>query len=153
MPSGRSSARTPILLALAAVLLVGAGAFLFIRSRTDSAPSATERAERQRSCAPLLVFASSLDDVTISLSAPSATIAPRAVEELLVKAGGAEALVDTAPAKARNDVRDLVGSLRASPTDPATLRSAEFDRARQRLRGYLADPASGCQAGAASGDG
>jgi len=153
MPSGRGGARTPILLALAAVLIVGGGAFLFSRSRTNDAPSATERAERQRSCAPLLAFASSLDEVTISLSAPTATIAPDAVDKLLAKAGGAEALADSAPAKARDDVRGLVGSLRAAPADSAAVRSPDFDRMRQRLGGYLADPANGCQAGAGSGDG
>jgi len=152
MPSGRGGARTPILLALAAVLIIG-GAFLFNRSRTNDAPSATQLAERQRSCAPLLGFASLLDEATITWSAPSATIGPEAVDELLAKAGGAGVLVDSAPGKARGDVSDLVAALRAAPADPAALRSPAFDDARQRLNSYLVDPSSGCQAGTESGSG
>ena len=152
MPSGRGGARTPVLVA-AAVLIVGGGAFLFNRSRTNDAPSATELAERQRSCAPLLVFASALDEVAISLSAPSATIAPGAVDELLAKAGGAGVLIDSAPAKARGDVSDLVAALRAAPADPAAVRSPAFGDAQQRLSSYLVDPSSGCQTGAESGNG
>ncbi|MEO5678161.1 MAG: hypothetical protein ABIS47_00670 [Acidimicrobiales bacterium] len=132
------------------VVVLGVGALALLRSRDSGVPTGQERVERQQACAPLLTFSSLLGDLVPTVPNPS----PSSADDLFAKVGRApEALIAAAPDKVRDDVRTLVGGLRAQPGDAAALRSPDFTLARERLAQYVGSPASGCQPGSGSGDG
>ena len=147
----RTRGRTKALVLLIVVLAVAGGIVVYAaRSRDDGSPSAEEVARRQPSCDRLRSFSALLEDVTSS--APTASA--QAASDALAKMGSeVDGLVESTPSTVRNDVRTLVGALRAAPADPASTRSPQFGQAQARLSGYLAQPESGCNQGTESGDG
>jgi hypothetical protein len=151
--AGRSS-RSKGLVLLLVVVVLGGAALLYVRSRGDGSPSASELAETQTSCSRLLTFSSLLSDPGLFPPTPTATVRPESVASVVTKMGrDLDLVVDSSPARVRGDVRALVSALRSQPGDPAAIRSPAFSEARQRLATFLSDPANGCQLGSESGSG
>ena len=131
---------------LALVVIVG---LVYLLTRDDGPPSADEQVAQQESCAPLLRFSSLLSDLTQGGSATTADAA-KLFDQVGVQP---DALIAAAPGKVRDDVRTLVGVVRAQPSQGAAYREPAFTLARERLAAHVGSPESGCQSGSESGDG
>ena len=146
----RTKRRTTPVVVILAVLALGAGAVLYVRSRGEDPPSAAEVNGRQPMCDRLRRLSSLVDEVSFSAPAAAPTAASTGLARLR---GEVDDLGSSAPAEVRDEVRDLVGGLRSTSTDPAATGSAQFTQARQDLQAYLIDPENGCQGGGESADG